>query len=74
MDGDKGKSLITGWVIKEKIGECIVDPSVFKILSKVEFEQEYSASFVISNPDADFEPYMSDEDEEYIPYHSEEGI
>ena len=74
MDGDKGKGLKTGWVIKEEIGECVIDSSVFKILSKVEFEQEYSASFVISNPDADFEPYMSDEDEEYIPYHSEEGI
>ena len=66
MDGDKGKGLKTGWVIREEIGECVIDPSVFK--------QEYSASFVISNPDADFEPYMSDEDEEYIPYHSEEGI
>jgi len=74
MDGNKGKSLITGWVIKEEIGECIVDPSVFKIITEAEFIQEYSASFVISNPDADFEPYMSDEDEEYIPYHSEEGI
>lgn len=66
MDGDKGKGLKTGWVIKEEIGECFIDPSVFKILNKIEFEQEY--------PDADFEPYMSDEDEEYIPYHSEEGI
>ncbi len=41
MDGDKGKGLKTGWVIKEEIGECVIDSSVFKILSKVEFEQEY---------------------------------
>ena len=69
MDGDKGKGLKTGCVIREEIGECIIDPSVFKTIIEAEFIQEYSANF-----DADFEPYMSDEDEEYIPYHSEEGI
>jgi len=71
---DKEKSLKTGWFIREEIGECFVDPCISKLLDKVEFEQEYCANLVFSDLDADFEPYMSDEDEEYIPYHSEEGI
>jgi hypothetical protein len=66
MDRDKEKSLELGWTVKEEIGICVINSSLWKILP--EFHQEYGYSF----PE-EFIPYIIDEEEEFIPFYTEEG-
>lgn len=64
------KELRLGWVIKETIGTCAIDPSAVKFLSEysVKFLSEYSADFNLIGED--FEPYITDDEEEYIPFYT----
>lgn len=57
------RKLCLEWFIIEEIGEAIVDP---RILSRVEFSQEYSAIFIDLE---EFEAFEPEEFEDFMPYY-----
>lgn len=56
MDNDQGKSLKLGWVIIEEIGEVVIDPSAYRVI------------IVMPPILEDFEPFETEEIEDFEPY------